>query len=218
MGKNLQRWLAFGLGIAVLPAASAQATTVSYSDGDSRSGFEGFLSVDGGGSANRITLSYSRGGYVIEDASSLVRGCRRVTRHKVRCEDSARAGSSTHIRGEGGDDRIEIDDSVKRAGEVSVEAGGGADFVRGSKDGDFIEAGTGADVIRARGGNDSIFGGEGPDSLYGGGGNDDVVAKLLLGSKKDRDRVIDCGQGINDEISRDRDDPEPRNCERKGIW
>ncbi|MEL6662578.1 MAG: calcium-binding protein [Pseudomonadota bacterium] len=115
----------------------------------------------------------------------------------------------------------ELDDvfEIADAAGISVLAGDGNDFLRGSDltdtlsgdDGDdFLAGGAGNDVLSGGAGNDRMFGEDGNDALNGGEGNDYVVGNggndsVAGGSGDDRlegrdgnDRLF--GEGGNDEL------------------
>ena len=56
----------------------------------------------------------------------------------------------------------------------SVDAGGGADVVRGGPRSDLFFAGPGDDVVHGNGGADMVMGGAGADRIAGGAGNDTI--------------------------------------------
>jgi Ca2+-binding RTX toxin-like protein len=116
-------------------------------------------------------------------------------------------GHSYH--GGPGDDTVSYgrsDDALR------VELGGGGgpsgcgrmDQVGG--DNESLEGSNGPDLLIGDGGANSFFGHSGADSFFGRGGNDFIDA--IDGQ---RDKVIDCGGG-NDEVVRDRADPDPVGC------
>lgn len=84
----------------------------------------------------------------------------------------------------GGDDRLEIGDSVENA-DTRIGLGPGDDEVRGGIGGELIEAGTGADRLFGGAGSDGLVGGvPGRDLLVGGGAGDLLAAgSACIGGK-----------------------------------
>ena len=73
-------------------------------------------------------------------------------------------------------------------------------------DNEDLEGSDGPDVLIGDNGANSLFGHLGADTFIGKGGNDSIEA--IDGQ---RDKKIDCGAG-NDDVSRDRSDPQPIGC------
>jgi hypothetical protein len=86
-------------------------------------------------------------------------------------------------RGVGGAD----DEDDELVGVVSVEGGGGGDFIRGRDGADFLEG---------RNGNDSLEGGAGIDAYDGGAGSDTLSTQEPSGSG--RAESVTCGTGDDD--------------------
>ena len=81
-------------------------------------------------------------------------------------------GTNNAIRGDDGDDYIELGSAIA----VSVALYGGAhnDYIQGGPNNDLIYGGGGDDQILGNGGNDTIYGNEGSDMITGGSGLDNV--------------------------------------------
>jgi Ca2+-binding RTX toxin-like protein len=74
-------------------------------------------------------------------------------------------------------------------------------------DNESLEGSKGPDVLIGDGGENSFFGHSGADSFIGKGGNDFIDA--IDGQ---RDKLISCGGGGDDEVTLDRADPSPVGC------
>ena len=215
------------LAIATTTSASA-ATTVEFKPGGGRfSAFSG-VAVEGDKGVNEIEIGFDVDAheYLIRDRASRMVGdeCERLSAHALRCE--AAYDGELRVRGNDGDDILELRRDMQRAG--SLDGGRGRDSLRGGPRGDSIDGGPSADLLRGGNGNDDLdgFGGNdvmrggagddllglldelGHDTFLGGGGRDDLVAV-----NGDVDRRIDCGTGP-DEASVDREDPRTQRCER----
>ncbi len=105
----------------------------------------------------------------------------------------------------GGEDRLEVEDSVPAEVSVTIEGGPGSDWLRGGLGGDTIYAGDDRDpdTLSGGGGDDALFGvnilhprrDSGAATLVGGGGDD-----LLIGGQPCGD-LFHGGQGDNDSAS-----------------
>lgn len=80
------------------------------------------------------------------------------------------------VRGEGGDDSLEVSSTVRVP--VTLIGGNGDDRMLGGSGDDRVTGGDGEDRITVGAGNDSCSGGVGNDIISGGGGNDTVVGDL----------------------------------------
>jgi uncharacterized protein YkwD len=76
------------------------------------------------------------------------------------------------IVGEGGDDTIEVSESIRTT--THLFGGSGNDTIRGGGGLDVIYGGMGTDKLYGRGGDDCLRGGGGTDTLSGGSGKNDV--------------------------------------------
>lgn len=93
------------------------------------------------------------------------------------------------VRGQGGDDRLEVRNGVwGQGGRADFEGGAGNDTLRGGAGNDRLDGGAGHDVMMGLGGDDEMNGGSGADRMFGGAGND----KMLGGKGCD---VMDGGAG-----------------------
>lgn len=187
------------LVLLALPAA-ASAARVSYSF--EQADLEVQLSEDvgvvelvaGPGEVNRVTLSGTPSNMVVRDARAPLTagdGCRKQSRHVVRCRQPVgfqsgrillgdRSDSFTvrnevdgdwNVRGAAGDDRIIVD---TRANLTSLVGGPGRDLVAGGFSEDSLSGGPGDDRLYGRGAPDSLDGGVGRDVLDGGSFFDSV--------------------------------------------
>lgn len=100
------------------------------------------------------------------------------------------------LRGGGGADYLNIDDSVGISGALHGEAGNdtlvggnGDDMLYGGSGHDHLAGGLGDDLLVGAAGDDRLLGNEGDDTLGGGGGRDQIhsgAGKDVLG-KGDKD-------------------------------
>ncbi|MEM6780562.1 MAG: LamG-like jellyroll fold domain-containing protein [Pseudomonadota bacterium] len=133
--------------------------------------------------SNLSTLLITRGGSSNLDTAS--------TDHLFgRTEPSPADLGATTITGTPGIDNINGSNGV--TGDV-IDAGDGADRVRGLGSDDAINGGLGNDRIFGEGGNDIIIGGAGNDRIFGGDGDD------LIHGQDDNDRLI--GGNGNDTLN-----------------
>lgn len=102
-------------------------------------------------------------------------------------------GEAVTLRGEGGDDRLEVitlrgttgtGSLFGGAGNDSLTGAGNADWLDGGIGDDRIDGGLGNDMVLGGAGNDSLLGGSGADALFGGSGDD-----LLRGGDGTGDRL-----------------------------
>ena len=84
--------------------------------------------------------------------------------------------SHINILGEGGDDVIKLDGTVRQS--TSLEGGRGDDTIQGGSGRDRIDGGTGDDTLSGGRGNDYVQGGWGDDHLSGNAGNDHLVGEF----------------------------------------
>jgi Ca2+-binding RTX toxin-like protein len=77
----------------------------------------------------------------------------------------------------------------------ALAGGGGDDRIYGFGDRDRLHGDTGRDLVVGGRGNDQVLAGQGLDRAYGGKGSNDFLNTL----DERKDRVIDCGPGIDDE-------------------
>ena len=95
--------------------------------------------------------------------------------------------------------------TVKLGGTAATPGCGHPDQVHG--DNESLEGSDGPDVLIGDGGENSFLGHLGADTFLGKGGSDFIDA--IDGR---RDRSIQCGGGSDDDVMRDRSDPNPSGC------
>jgi len=114
-------------------------------------------------------------------------------------------GSQTnlHIKSNGGDDNIKIDDRVMLPvkveagdGNDNVQAGGGPSTLFGGRGNDTLHLGSGSGYAEGNDGDDTMIGGSGRNVMYGNNGNDRLYAGA--GSAK-KQSYLDGGSG-NDQL------------------
>jgi Ca2+-binding RTX toxin-like protein len=112
--------------------------------------------------------------------------------------------------GGAGDDTVSYgrsDDALRVELGGTGGPGGCGRLDRVGADNESLEGSDGPDVLVGDGGENSFLGHLGADSFLGKGGNDFIDA---LDGK--RDKEINCGGGGDDEVLRDRSDPDPVGC------
>jgi hypothetical protein len=80
------------------------------------------------------------------------------------------------VRGNGGNDRIRVEEGANMRGiQLRLEGGPGNDTLIGGDGDDVLVGGEGDDVLRGGKGNDLLLGGPGNDHLFGEGGRDILI-------------------------------------------
>jgi len=79
--------------------------------------------------------------------------------------------------GQGGNDRITLDEANGALPAASLFGGAGNDTLTGGSGGDLLFGQSGNDILLGKGGNDQLFGGDGNDVLTGGDGDDQVFGQ-----------------------------------------
>jgi RTX calcium-binding nonapeptide repeat (4 copies) len=222
--------------LAVAPTAIG-ATTVRYFEAPPDTDPSGFW-VRGGPADNDIRVEWrpdSRTLIITDTHRIRSRACEQTGRSRVRCRPPE-PEPVVYLEGRFGDDRMALKPGPRTVhalfnevfgfGRDTLLGGSGADSMqdsddndvvrgRGGSDGLYNDPGPGSDVLSGGAGEDTIFGGPGADTLRGGPGNDQIDAADGDPSRTDRDRLIDCGEGLFDEADWDRvEDPMPVRCEQ----
>jgi Ca2+-binding RTX toxin-like protein len=119
------------------------------------------------GEANDVTVSFDASEYVITDVGARVdpgEGCRRVTRHTVRCD--AFEWTVVVVKTRDRNDVVHLEVPVQ----ASIWGARGADHLVGGGERDLLVGGRGADLLEGGGEWDDLVGGPGSDELRGGAG------------------------------------------------
>ncbi len=169
------RALLLSFVVLFVPAAAAQAATVTYDSGT------GLRFTAAPGETNGVTSQLDLGGaevrYVVRDVLPLTPGAGCVqgaAPTEVRCLTAFAQGGNMVITADLGDG----DDSWNGTGfqaetaDQFITAGPGNDTVETLNRFDFVDLGPGNDVAQTRGGDDRVVGGDGDDRVVGGSGND----------------------------------------------
>jgi Ca2+-binding RTX toxin-like protein len=121
------------------------------------------------GRVNSLTITISGRTVTLTDRVQLKagKGCKKVTKYKVRCTTKAKTGQITAALGD-------KNDVVNNKTSVYLLAFGGSgnDTLIGGSGGDQLQGGTGNDKLYGGNGNDKLFGESGTDHIRGGNGND----------------------------------------------
>jgi Ca2+-binding RTX toxin-like protein len=164
------------VGLVAVAAPPAPASTARIADGK--------LRYTGGSEANRLTVTRSAGGFVIEDPGARIStrtGCRRETSRRAVCVLAGAISVSTGP----GSDRVDLS-----AAEAPAVVGGGPGD-------DTLVGGPADDRLVGESGADSLDGGPGADVLRGGrdGGDTADYSARLGGVAVDLDGNADDGAG-----------------------
>ena len=171
--------------------------------------------VNGGTSADNLTISYASGVYTISDSSLVIgtsiSGATGSGTSTVTVPDTGVTSISIVTNGEAdsvtlnsmnevaisidGGDGSDVLDASRINQPVLLLGGLGNDTLSGSLNGDSIEGGAGSDSIQGNRGTDSLVGGRGNDTIMGGTGDDSVNWR-----GGDGDDYVD-GQAGNDVLS-----------------
>src|SRR5262249_42009778 len=81
------------------------------------------------------------------------------------------------IFGQGGNDRITLDEANGALPAAALFGGAGNDTLTGGSGGDLLAGQSGNDALLGKGGNDTLLGGDGNDVLTGGDGDDQVFGQ-----------------------------------------
>src|SRR5215831_3610823 len=81
------------------------------------------------------------------------------------------------VFGQGGNDRITLDEANGALPAASLFGGAGNDTLTGGSGGDLLFGQSGNDILLGKGGIDMLFGGDGNDVLTGGDGDDQVFGE-----------------------------------------
>ncbi|MEU4621008.1 calcium-binding protein [Actinoplanes sp. NPDC023801] len=123
------------------------------------------------GRANSLTVTISGRTVTLTDRVALQagKGCKKVTKYKVRCTTKAKTTRITAALGD-------KNDVVNNKTSVYLLAGGGTgnDTLIGGSGGDQLQGGSGNDKLYGNNGNDKLFGESGVDHIRSGNGNDSV--------------------------------------------
>jgi hypothetical protein len=145
------------------------------------------------GVENDVTVTPDGTSVVIHDAGEpiIANECEQLDEHTVRCTPGPGATARTSIRTNDKDDRV----TIRGVPGVWVSARSGNDVLSTDTGEGSLDAGSGADVVRGSPGDDLIIGAQGRDRLDAGAGNDIVAGDSLSGYLEwDRD-VIAGGPG-----------------------
>jgi Ca2+-binding RTX toxin-like protein len=131
------------------------------------------------GRVNSLTITISGRTVTLTDRVALQagKGCKKVTKYKVRCTTSAKTAQITAALG----DKNDVVNN-KTSVYLLAFAGSGNDTLVGGSGGDQLQGGSGNDKLYGNNGNDKLFGESGADYIRGGYGNDSVSA----GTSNDR--------------------------------
>ncbi|MEU4424261.1 calcium-binding protein [Actinoplanes sp. NPDC024001] len=150
------------------------------------------------GKANGVTLTIKGRTVTITDKVAIKagKGCKSVSRTKVKCTTSKKTKTLSVALGD-------KNDWVKNKTSVFLlTAGGtGSDKLWGGSGADQLQGGSGSDTLYGKGGADVIFGESGADTIYGSTGDDIVEAgtgndRVFLGTGVD----YGFGEGGHDTI------------------
>lgn len=164
----------------LVPAAAAQAATVSYDSGT------GLRYTAAPGERNNPLVETTTSGellYVVQDTVALTPGpgcTQRNVPTAVQCPIPFAAGGNLVITADLGD-QDDLWNGTGVQGESAdqfITAGPGNDTVETLNRFDFVDLGPGDDVAQTRGGDDRVIGGDGDDRIIGGSGTDRLEGGL----------------------------------------
>jgi Ca2+-binding RTX toxin-like protein len=214
--------------LSLLGGVALAATAVGHGSGPSSGSTIFGYAIYGSTDDNDIRISHdpSVQQYVITDQAGIV-GCTTVDARTVRC-DGPTNENHFEFTGNGGDDRLVVDQSV--AGELSAVGSNGDDHLEiikggttaarfqgwfrgrdrliGASGDDFLTGGADADHLVGRSGDDRLSAGLGRDHLRAGPGDDELHA----GDGR-ADAEIRCGGGHDVLVLDNQADPRPHGCE-----
>jgi Ca2+-binding RTX toxin-like protein len=105
------------------------------------------------------------------------------------------------VFGQGGHDRITVNEANGALPAANIFAGGGNDTVTGGSGRDSLFGQDGHDALLGKGGTDLLFGGNGNDTLTGGDGDDQVFGEggndLLIWNPGDDTDLFEGGAGVD---------------------
>ncbi len=138
------------------------AITASFSPGAA------LLSIFGDQLGNTITTSRNAAGQILVNGGAVpvLGGTPTV----------ANTGQ-IQIFGQGGNDRIALDEANGALPAAALFGGAGNDTLTGGSGGDLLAGQSGNDALLGKGGNDTLLGGDGNDVLTGGDGDDQVFGQ-----------------------------------------
>jgi hypothetical protein len=126
----------------------------------------------------RVELSPDGRTYEIGSAAALEVGgdvCWHPAENPLQLLCDAPPIAGFEVRGEGGDDSVEVSGAVSIP--MTLSGGAGSDRVRGGLGADKVLGGDGFDRLLGGAGNDSVLGGSGSDILLGGNGDDKLAGE-----------------------------------------
>jgi Ca2+-binding RTX toxin-like protein len=111
--------------------------------------------------------------------------------------------SLIQVFGQGGNDRISLDETNGALPKANLFGGDGNDTLIGGSGNDLLFGEAGNDTLQGKGGDDLLFGGTGNDTLIGGAGNDQVFGQagndLMIWNPGDGTDLNEGGDG-NDTV------------------
>ena len=138
------------------------AITASFSPGAA------LLSIFGDQLGNTITTSRDAAGRILLNGGAIpVLGGTPTVANTAQIQ----------LFGQGGNDRITLDEANGALPAASLFGGAGNDTLTGGSGGDLLFGQSGNDILLGKGGNDQLFGGDGNDVLTGGDGDDQVFGQ-----------------------------------------
>jgi Ca2+-binding RTX toxin-like protein len=145
------------------------------------------LIVQGDNTPNHIGVHFSGGGWNISTDGSVGagEGCQEdAATMSVSCPSSTATGLVV-ITGGGGDDSVDVTESVPAGVKVRANGNAGSDLLSGGPGDDVLEAGenyngpdSGSDTLVGNVGSDVLYADPGADQLSGGPGNDLLVSSV----------------------------------------
>ncbi|MBR0844259.1 calcium-binding protein [Bradyrhizobium liaoningense] len=128
----------------------------------------GQLSIFGDSASNCIVTGRDKSGRILINNGSV---------KPVGGDPTVANTSEIDIFGQGGDDRISVNERNGAMPSVHIFGGDGNDRITGGSGADLLFGQAGDDVINGRGGNDLLFGGSGNDILDGGSGDNQLFGE-----------------------------------------
>jgi Ca2+-binding RTX toxin-like protein len=105
------------------------------------------------------------------------------------------------VFGQGGNDRITLDESNGALPAAQLFGGAGNDTLTGGSGGDLLFGQSGNDTLLGKGGNDLLFGGAGDDVLNGGDGDDQMFGEAgndrMIWNPGDDNDLMEGGDGTD---------------------
>jgi Ca2+-binding RTX toxin-like protein len=146
------------------------------------------LIVQGDGAADHIRVGFGGGGWTVSDDAGVFAGdgCSQSGNTGAFCPTAAATGLLV-VTGDGGDDSIEIEQSVPAGVKVRANGNSGSDSIGGGPGDDVLEAGenynspdNGNDSLSGNAGSDVLYADPSADRLAGGPGNDLLVSSVAV--------------------------------------